>query len=174
MKPALAVGRIAGPYGVKGWVRITSYTDPPANLFDYAPWTLRHVDGRGVERQLEWLEYKLHGKSWVAKLKGIEDRDAAETLKGLEIVIDRSLLPDPGADQYYWTDLEGLEVTDLEGRQLGRVDHLLETGSADVMVIVDGAGQRNLVPFVSGSTVQEVDLENGMIRVDWQVDWDEE
>ena len=170
MKPGrapLAVGRVAGPYGIKGWVRITSYTDPPANLFDYAPWTLRDAAGQRQVQQLGLLEHKVHGKGWVAKLEGIQDRDAAETLKGLEIVVDRSRLPEPGEDHYYWADLEGLEVRDGADELLGSVDHLLETGSADVMVIVGEAGQRKLVPFVSGTTVTEVDLEAGVIRVDW-------
>jgi len=173
-RTSLAVGRVAGPYGVKGWVRVTSYTDPPANVFAYAPWLLRDAAGHRSEQQLELLEYKVHGKGWIVKLDGIADRDAAEKLKGLEIVIDRSRLPEPGEGQYYWADLIGLEASDQAGRLLGKVDHMLETGAADVMVIVGETGQRCLVPFVNGITVTEVDLDAGSIRVDWDADWDED
>lgn len=124
---------------------------------------------------MKLLESKAHGKGWVARLEGVEDRNAAEALRGLEIVVDRSLLPEPGEGQYYWTDLAGLLVENQDGRVLGRIDHLLETGSADVMVIVSDAAsggrqERCLIPFVMGQTVTEVDLDAGRLLVDWRED----
>lgn len=124
---------------------------------------------------MKLLESKAHGKGWVARLEGVEDRNAAEALRGLEIVVDRSLLPEPGEGQYYWTDLAGLLVENQDGRVLGRIDHLLETGSADVMVIVSDAAsggrqERCLIPFVMGQTVTEVDLDAGRLLVDWSED----
>lgn len=164
----VAVGRVAGPYGIKGWVRITSFTEPGENVFAYAPWVLRDQHGRRDSSTIGVLESKMHGKGWVAKLDGVQDRDAAEALKGLEIVIDRSRLPEPDEGHYYWADLEGLQACQRDGRVLGHVDHMLETGSADVMVIVgSGADERVLIPFIMNETVIAVDLEGGTIQVDW-------
>ncbi len=164
----IPVGRIAGPYGIKGWVKVNSFTDPQENVFAYAPWTLRDPAGRRPDATIELLEGKAHGKGWVAKLAGVVDRDAAEALHGLEIVVDRRLLPEPEDGRYYWADLEGLQVKDRAGLLLGRVDHLLETGSADVLVIVNEAdGDRHLIPFIMNETVVAVDLDAGCIEVDW-------
>ena len=162
------VGRIAGAYGIKGWVRVNSFTDPQENVFAYAPWTLRDKTGRRPDASFKVLESRAQGKGWVAKLAGVQDRNAAEAMQGLEIVIDRSQMPEPGEDQFYWADLEGLRVRNRDGQALGRLDHLLETGSADVMVIVNEAdGARHLIPFVMNETVVQVDLDAGCIEVDW-------
>ena len=169
------VGRIAGPYGIKGWVKIASFTDPADNVFAYAPWTLCDDRGNRPDATIGVLESKAHGKGWIAKLDGVGDRNAAEELQGLQIVVDRSRLPEPEEGQYYWADLEGLQVENQNGQLLGRIDHLLETGSADVMVIINDAVSdankaRCLIPFIAGQTVTAVDLQAGRL----QVDWDEE
>ena len=164
----VSVGRIAGPYGIKGWVKISSFTDPAENVFAYAPWILRDPKGGRSTTKVGLLESKAHGKGWVAKLDGVADRSAAEMLKGLEIVIDRERMPEPDEGQYYWADLEGMQVEDKAGQVLGRLDHMLETGSADVMVIVgESQGERHLIPFIMNDTVVAVDLEARRIRVDW-------
>lgn len=172
MKPKqcpVSVGRIAGPYGIKGWVKVNSFTDPAENVFGYKPWVLRDQKGRRPECTAVLLESRKHGKGWVAKLDSVQDRNAAEDLKGLEIVVDRSQLPEPADGHYYWADLEGLQVENSGGQLLGRLDHLLDTGSADVMVIVgEGEEDRHLIPFIMGETVLEVDLDAGCVRVDWQ------
>ncbi len=164
----IPVGRIAGPYGIKGWVKVASFTDPEDNVFSYAPWVLRDIGGKRPTQTVGVLENKAHGKGWVAKLDGVQDRNAAETLKGLEIAVERGCLPDPDEGQYYWTDLEGLQVVNRDGTVLGRIDHMLETGSADVMVIAgERAGERCLVPFIMHETVVAVDLDAGSVRIDW-------
>lgn len=161
------VGRIAGAYGIRGWVKVRSFTDPAENLFGYAPWRLLLESGREAQTATV-LEYRRHGKGWVACLDGVADRDAAEALRGLGIGVPRASLPALEAGRYYWTDLEGLRVERCDGLPLGRIDHMLETGAADVMVIVDDAsGARHLVPFVTGDVVTNVDLGAGLVRVDW-------
>ena len=166
-KSTMLVGRIAGAYGVKGWVRVNSFTEPPENIFSYMPWQLHPISGAQLQHDVKVTQGKPHGKGLVAQLDGIEDRDKAEGLRGMEIRVARERMPEPEAGQYYWSDLEGLRVEDAAGTELGRVDHMMDTGSADVMVVC--GEERHLIPFVVGDTVLEVDLESGCIRVDWEV-----
>ena len=162
----LVMGRIAAPYGVKGWLRVTPFTETPENLLEYTPWYL----GRQDEwREARLLEGKPHGKGLVVRLEGCTDRDAAAALSGTDIAVYRSQLPDTQENEYYWSDLIGLQVVTIDGRTLGRVDHLLETGANDVLVI---RGERErLVPFVQGEVIRSIDLHNGEIRVDWDPDF---
>jgi 16S rRNA processing protein RimM len=162
----LLMGRIAAPYGVRGWVRVVTFTEVPENLLAYSPWYL-HRNGRWQE--VEPLDGREHGKGLVVQLQGCDDRDAAAALCGTDIGVYRSQLPPPDADEYYWSDLVGLQVFTTEDRLLGVVDHLIETGANDVLVI---RGEREcLVPFVMGQVVQSVDLDTGVIRVDWDPDF---
>lgn len=160
------MGRVAGAFGIKGWIRITAFTAQPDGLLDYAPWYL----GRGGDwREIEVLEARPHGKGLVAQLADCTDRDAAMALTGAELGIRRSQLPAADGDEYYWTDLIGLQVVTEGGRVLGTVDHLIETGANDVLVI---RGEREvLVPFVMGQVVTAVDLARREIRVDWDPDY---
>lgn len=156
------VGQIVDAYGVRGWVKILSHTDPPASILGYAPWQLETA-GRVIEKAV--LTGRQHGTHVVAHLEGINDRDAALALKGSSIWIRRQQLPEPKAQSYYWADLEGLQVINQDGVELGRVDHLLETGSNDVLVV---RGERErLIPFLRGSVIIDVDLVAGVMRVDW-------
>jgi 16S rRNA processing protein RimM len=164
-KSEVLVGRIAGAYGIKGWLKVSSYTEPPENLFSYAPWELRR---RAVSLHVEILQGKPHGKGLIVQLDGIDDRDKANDLKGMDIVVSRDQLPDPEAGHYYWADLEGLRVETGEGKLLGIVDHLLAAGASDVMV-VDGE-QRHLIPFIADEIVLNVDLTGGCIQVNWDTD----
>lgn len=160
------MGRIAGAYGVRGWVRITAFTEQPDGLLDYAPWFLRR---NGDWHEAEVIDARAHGKGLVAQLAGCADRDAAMALTGTEIGVHRSQLPAAGDDEYYWNDLIGLQVVTQAGRELGSVDHLIETGAHDVLVV---RGEREiLVPFVTGQVVKAVDLAAGVIRVDWDPDY---
>jgi 16S rRNA processing protein RimM len=162
----LVMGRIAGPYGIKGWVRITAFTALPDGLLDYAPW---YAGRDGAWREIAVIEARPHGKGLVAQLAGCTDRDAAMALTGTEIGVYRSQLPAAGENEYYWNDLIGLRVVTREGRELGTVDHLIETGANDVLVI---RGEREvLVPFVIGPVIEAVDLGQGVIRVDWDPDY---
>lgn len=158
----LEVGRIVDAYGVRGWVKIESHTDPAANILGYTPWQL--VTARGVVEKAV-LTGRQHGSYVVARLEGIEDRDSALGLKGTAIRVPRQHLPEPEDQTYYWADLEGLRVVNQDGVELGRVAHLLETGSNDVLV-VHGERER-LIPFLRGSVVIDVDLAAGEMRVDW-------
>ena len=168
----LVVGRISGVYGVKGWVRIHSFTEPAENLLGYRDLKIR--------RRKQWEDIALdggrqHGKGLIAHIEGVDDRDSAELLKGCELAVARSELPALAQDEYYWHQLEGLRV-ESRGCCLGQVDHLLETGANDVLVIKPCEGsidsRERLVPWVRGQYVTAVDLEAGVIEVDWFLDED--
>jgi 16S rRNA processing protein RimM len=160
------MGHIAGPYGVKGWVRVVSYTEPLERLLEYKPWQLR----QGSSWQcVEPVEARRHGKGLIVRLPECRDRDTAARYTGLEIGIYREQLPAPEDNEYYWNDLVGLQVVTLDGRELGIVDHLIETGANDVLVI---RGEREyLVPFIQGQVIDAVDLAGRWIRVDWDPDF---
>lgn len=166
--PALVVvGRIVGAHGIRGAVRVASATQPPDNILRYRPWWL---DAGAGFRQVTVTSIKphgAHGDGFVASLDGVTDRDAADGLRGVEIAVPRSALPDLEAGhEYYWQDLIGLEVVDQHGSPLGPVRELIETGANDVLV-VGGDGMRPvLIPFVD-SVIETVDLDAGRIYVDW-------
>src|SRR5690606_4658704 len=133
----IVLGKIVSVHGVRGEVKVYSLTDPIDNLLDYRHWTLR----RGDEvRQVELVKGRPHGKVLVVKLKGLDDRDEARLLAEFEVRVPRSQLPELSEGEYYWYQLEGLKVINQEGQLLGQVDHLLETGSNDVMVVKPCAG----------------------------------
>lgn len=156
----LVLGRIAGVYGVRGWVKVFSETEPRENILSYSPWYLgEDPTPRTV------AEGRCHGKGVVARLNGCGDRDQAAALVGLAIAIRRDQLPPPQPDEFYWADLEGLDVQTLEGVPLGRVDHLFSTPANDVLV-VNGDRER-LLPFLWDRVIREVDFERGLMRVDW-------
>lgn len=158
----IIIGRIVGVYGVLGWVKIHSYTRPQQGVFGYHQWL---VGRPGQWQPAELADWRRHGKSWLAKLEGVAGRDQARVYSGCDIAIPRASLPPLPAGEYYWADLMGLRVQTLEGVDLGRVDHLLETGGNDVLVVI---GERErLIPFVPGRDVVMVDLDAALIRVDW-------
>ncbi len=166
----VSLGYISGLYGVRGWVRVFSYTQPREQILDYQPWYLAEP-GESAQGTLQAIDAsgRQHGKGVIAKLAEIEDRDAAAELIGREILVRRDILPKPEAGQYYWADLIGLEVRSRSGQRLGHVSHLLETGAHDVLVL-DGADNR-LIPFVPGAVVVDVDLDRRVITVDWDAAW---
>lgn len=162
------LGRISGVHGIKGWVKVFSYTEPRGNIVRFGTWLLEQ-GGRYRSVELEAGEER--GKSVVAKLSGVADREAASELIGAEISVERNALPPCVPGEYYWADLEGLAVRNLDGETLGVVDHLLATGAHDVLVL-QGDGSR-LIPFVAGRVVREVDLGGGVVVVDWDASfWD--
>lgn len=158
----VTVGRIVGVHGVKGWVKLLSHTDPIDNLLRYRPW---RVALDGVETELKPLEWRLQGKALVAHIEGIDDRDQAMRWIGADIRIDRSQLPPPRKNEVYWIDLEGLRVRTIEGTELGTISHLFATAANDVMV-VKGDRER-LIPFLRDRFVMSVDLDAGVVVVDW-------
>ncbi len=162
----LIVGKINGLYGVQGWVKVYSHTDPIENIFRYQPWWLKCQDGQW--HPVKVLRHRTHlgGKALVAQLEGIHDREQARALMGCEIAIDRDQLP-PAEDGYYWADLIGCDVYDQQGAHLGRVVNMIETGAHDVMRI-QGNGQQHLIPLVEGHYVTAVDIPGKRIDVDWE------
>ena len=163
----IVIGRISGLYGVRGWVKVFSHTQPRDNILAYATWYLKR-QGAWAVSELE--TGRVQGKGVVAKLKGCDDRDAAALLMGCDIAIRREQLPKAAPGEYYWAELTGLEVVNLEGVGLGVVDHLLETGANDVLVVLKD-GEERLIPFVQGPFVKKVDLDEGLITVDWDPDF---
>ncbi|MEZ5565792.1 MAG: ribosome maturation factor RimM [Gammaproteobacteria bacterium] len=162
----VAIGKVSGLFGVRGWLKVYSYTSPRANIVAYSPWVLRK-DGSEMVHTV--VAGQAHGDGIVAQLAGIVDRETAALLVGSEIEVDRATLGPPPAQavpgEYFWFDLHGMEVSTASGKRLGVVDHLVETGANDVMVVVGEA--RHLVPFVYGSVVLAVDTESRRITVDW-------
>lgn len=162
----LVMGRISGPWGVKGWVKLKSFTSQPADLLGYQPW---YLDSGGNWEATEVLEGRPHGKGLVARLTGCDGRDAAECLTGTDIGIYRHQLPPAEHNEYYWNDLVGVQVVTLAGKTLGTVDHLLETGANDVLVV--SGDRERLIPFIQGQVIASVDLDAGVITVDWDPDF---
>jgi 16S rRNA processing protein RimM len=162
----VALGYISGIYGVRGWVKVFSYTQPREQILEYKHW---HLGDQAQPEAVALEAGRSHGKGIVAKLAGVEDRDAAAALIDQAISIPRDALPEPEPGEYYWADLAGLAVRDRQGQMLGTVDHLLETGAHDVLVLAEGANR--MIPFVQGKTVLEVDLDAGVITVDWDAAW---
>jgi 16S rRNA processing protein RimM len=159
------LGRISGLFGVKGWVKVFSYTQPREAILEYDRWYLKRP---GEWQAAAVSEGKRHGKSVIAQLEGVDDRDAAATLVDCDIAVDREAMPDANDGSYYWADLEGLKVVRRDGTELGQVAYLMETGANDVLV-VQGEHER-LIPFVTEKVILDVDLAKGVISVDW--DWD--
>lgn len=162
----VVIGKIGAPYGVKGWVKINSYTETPAGIFDYQPWFLSD----DTEYRID--QWRPNGKNLVAKITGIESRDDAERIKNLDIRILAEQLPDLGDEGYYWRELTGMQVVTTQGYDLGVVKDVFNTGANDVLQVRanvgDAFGQKErLLPFVFDEVVHEVDKEGKVITVDW-------
>ena len=166
-RKTILVGRFHGAFGVKGEVKLESFTDPPERILRYQPWTLRDAQGR--ERVCADARGRATAKGVVVRLPGIEDRDAADALRGTEAWVPRSALPPPAPGEYYWVDLEGLRVVNLEGVSFGTVSHLFATGANDVLV-AQGDRER-MIPFVEPDFIKSVDFDAGLVTVDWDADF---
>ncbi|HEX8874957.1 MAG TPA: ribosome maturation factor RimM [Nitrosospira sp.] len=169
----VVMGHIVGPYGILGWIKVLPYTEYVDGLADYPAWWLGRGDG-------QWREVKVngcavHGSVLTALLEHHSDRTAAARLKGLQVAVPRSQLPvlsKSGKDGYYWSDLIGLEVVNLEGESLGKVTGLLETGANDVLQVqsLKEHGRERLIPFIA-QAISRVDLSASRITVDWGLDY---
>jgi len=164
----LVVGKLNGAHGIKGWVKVYSYTDPKENILNYEPWYLKR-DGQWQE--IAVLNGREQGKTVIAQLQGCDDRNTAETYHGIEIAIAKSQLPELGDGEFYWRDLVGLDVINRSDIKLGRVTKLMETGANDVLVVKSPEGAELLIPYVPNHSVIEVDLKTGVISVDWESDY---
>lgn len=171
MSNLLNVGRITSVFGIKGWVKIHSQTEPADNIFNYHPWYLKTK--HGVET-IELAEWRPHGKGFVAQIVDVDDRTQAEALCPVDIAVDKSSLVDLDDGDFYWHQLEGLRViSEFEGQRydFGTVKKILPTGANDVLVVVGDEQSMDqaerLVPYLPGQFVKHVDIASGIISVDW-------
>jgi len=176
----VVMGRVVAPYGVFGWLKVIPDTEAFDGLFDYDTWWL----GKGNDwRELEVETAKVHNDVILVKLEGINDRDAAFACKGKQIAVPREQLPEPDEDEYYWSDLIGVRVKNLQGVDFGVISDVFETGANDVIAVrsdevMQDAGKTDakakplerLLPFVA-SVVLEVDLTAKTMLVDWDPDF---
>lgn len=171
----IVLGRLVAPYGVRGWFKLHPFADDPAAWCGMSQWWLA---ADAEQAPASWRAYTLdevreHGKGLIVKLAGVDDRTAAEALQGVYVGAPREAMPEVGADEFYWDDLIGLEVSNEQGVSLGKVTSLISAAANDVLVVEEGEGehrQQRLLPFV-GSVVLEVDRAGGAIRVAWERDW---
>ncbi|MCE2571400.1 ribosome maturation factor RimM [Motilimonas eburnea] len=164
----IVVGKFGAVYGIKGWLKIHSYTDDPEGVFDYKPWL---IDYQGRQREVLVTEYRRHNKTWIAKVEGFDVREDAQALVGLEILVSDDQLPELD-DQVYWRDLMGCQVKTTAGYDLGVVADMMETGSNDVLVVksnpTDAFGKKErLIPYLEEKVIIQVDIANKFIEVDW-------
>ena len=165
----VVVGRVTSVFGIKGWVKVASFTEPQDNLLDYGPWLLNE---HGTWRATEVSEITRRSGSkggFIARFEDCRDRDAAARYTGLDIAVPRTALPAAGTDEYYWSDLTGCRVRTVSGEELGVIDRVFATGSNDVLV-VKGEGRERLIPFTAAA-VPEVDLDARLVCVDWDPDF---
>jgi 16S rRNA processing protein RimM len=174
---AIEVARIADAWGIKGWFKLLPHSASPEALFSSKRWYLQPPE-RGAKAfsgtlLLRVREAREHSDSVVASAQGVDDRDAAQALKGARVFVARSSFPTPNKDEYYWVDLIGLEVVNRQGQALGHVKELTSTGSQTILVIEYAEGGKTaqrLIPFVA-AYVDDVDLAGRRITVDWQPDY---
>lgn len=159
------MGRIVGLFGVRGWVKVFSYTHPREAVLAYEAWLLGE---KGKWQPAELASGQRHGKAVIAQIVGVDDREKAAELVGKEIAVPREALPETEDGQYYWMDLVGSRVIHRDGTELGKVRYMLETGANDVMVVA--GEQERLIPFIRDKVVISVDMAEKIINVDWE--WD--
>lgn len=164
----VCIGRVVGVRGVDGSLKIHSYTRDRTAIFNYRRWLLKSANDEERFEVFELGSGEEQGRGLVARLHGVEDRDRAAGLVGTWICVDADELPPPTEGEYYWHQLEGLEVVTLDGTVLGKVAYLIETGANDV-VVVRGDRER-LIPYTD-PVIKEVDLQARIMRVDWDADF---
>lgn len=164
----IIVGSIGAPHGVRGWVRINSFTDPADNLFEYELLMQSHNEWLPVEIE----QVKPNGEAFIAKLQGVEDRDQAALITNAKLAVEREQLPELDEDQNYWADVIGLMVVNEADIQLGTVVDIFETGANDVLVVKDEVnGKEHLIPYVPEMFVLQVDLAAGTMQVRWDAEF---
>lgn len=166
----VVMGRVAAPYAISGWLKIQPFTEHIDSLLEYPQW---HVGKNGQWRAYRLLEGKVHGQTLLVSLEGLNDRNVAEAMQGFEVAVARADFPQPDEGEYYWDQLTGLEVVNLQGESLGRVVGVLETGAQEVLKVqgeLDSKPKERLIPFVA-ALVHTVDLASRRIVVDWGLDY---
>lgn len=178
----IVLGRVSGVFGVNGWLKIFSYTDPMEAIVDYNPWYMRpEITAAEHRSRMPWTRLKLkagkrHGKTVVAKLEHCNDRDEAQAFIGYEIAVEQSQLEkDRGENEYYWHELIGLRVINRQGVALGVVESMMETGANDVLVVIEqseeNGNRERLIPWIMDQSIINVDLQAGVLEVDWDPDF---
>jgi 16S rRNA processing protein RimM len=165
----IILGRIVGPYGVKGWVKVQAFGDDPLGWRDMPSWWLAPTE-TGEWRCLSLENFRAHGQGLVAAFADVTDRDAAEALQGWWIGAPRESLPPAAENEFYWDDLIGMTVANVADEILGTVQGLIETGANDVLRVVDAQGAERLLPFVD-AVVKVVDKSARRIIVAWSLEW---
>ena len=160
------VGRLGAAHGVRGWLRVQSFTDPPQRLFEWKRWCVQPEGG--VAREMRVMESRAQGNGWIARLEGIEAPEAASRLTGCLVLVDRAELPPTTGREHYRSDLVGFAVQNLEGAELGVVDHFIDTPGNAVMVI--RGAREHLVP-VTSQHLREVIEGTRTVIVDWPEDF---
>lgn len=162
----IVVGRFGAPFGVKGWMKIHSFTNPIDNILQYQPW---YADLQSGLTPIEIVAQRKHHKGIVVQIAGCEDKEQTAVYRNVNIAVNRDVLPELPEDEVYWSDLEGLLVYTEQGVELGKIDHVMPTGANDVLVI---KGEREiLVPFVRDQVIKKIDLEQQTMIVDWDPDF---
>ncbi|MES2624397.1 MAG: ribosome maturation factor RimM [Pseudomonadota bacterium] len=170
----VVMGRIGAAYGLKGWVKLFSFTDLPENLLDHRKFFIVANNAESSLQEIEIDQARAQGQGFVGHIKGCDDRDQTRNYTGKELLLSKQSLPNL-EEGYYWYELEGLRVVNLAGEELGVVHHLLATGANDVLVVqatetsIDK--EERLLPYVWEQVVLEVDLDAGVIKVDWEKDY---
>lgn len=174
----ICLGRLGAPYGLKGWIRLISFTEHRETLLAHKTFYARPPKGerRDIpERELHMDAAREHGKGLIGHLRGFDTPEAVRELTGLELYVDAELLPELQDGEYYWHQLTGLQVSNTHGQVLGQVHSLLETGANDVLVVEPTAGSiddtERLIPWVPDAVVQKVDLDAGTVLVEWEADY---
>lgn len=162
----IVLGKVASPFGVRGWTKVTSYTEPTEGLLDYKVW---EINQNGRKSRLTVQEGRVHGKFLAVKFNGIDDRDNVAKLTNSLVELSRQDLPEPKDGSYYWADLIGLSVRTVDGVELGIVEKIMETGANDVLVVA--GDKERLVPWIQGEVIKAVDLEEKLLTVDWDPDF---
>jgi len=164
----IIVGKISGVYGIKGWVKVYSYTDPREEISQYSPWYFKQ---NGIWKAVKIEACKPQAKTVIAKIDGCDDRDAAMLFSGTEVSIKPEQLSPLGEGKFYWRDLIGLRVRNQQDFDFGTVKSLMETGANDVLVVKSGEGKETLIPWTMDQAILQVNLEDGLILVDWDSDF---
>jgi|TARA_R100001377_G_C3175105_1_gene104522 16S rRNA processing protein RimM len=165
----IILGKVGAVYGIKGWLKIHSFTDETEAILDYFPWSLK----LGNKTQtVEITDWRKHNKVLIVKVAGIDDRDEAQAFVGSEILTNEAALPELSEDDFYWRDLIGMSVVTNKGYDLGVVTDMMETGANDVLVVKanlnDGFSKKErLIPYLFEQVIESVSIENKQICVDW-------
>lgn len=163
----IKVGKIGATFGIHGWLKIHTYTEYGASILDYTPWLLLDKDGKQV-KTITVEDSHMHSGTLLVKLPGLETPETARLLTGLEVAIPRSRLPVLEEGEFYWSDLEGMQVYNANHELLGTVTYLMETGSNDVLVVTKD-GKEHAIPYRTGTVIKRVDKEKREIHVDWEL-----